>query len=85
MPFAVIYKCELEHAQNHYGGLNENDHFNQAQAEFKKVLNGQSKQAQAEKKEGRKGGCVPCTQGVAWYTHSQRWTIYIPALPFFYN
>ena len=34
-----------------YGGLNENDHFNQAQAEFKKVLNGQSKQAQAEFKK----------------------------------
>ena len=29
----------------------ENDHFNQAQAEFKKVLNGQSKQAQAEFKK----------------------------------
>ena len=37
-----------------YGFLYENDHFNQAQAEFKKVLNGQSKQAQAEKKEGKK-------------------------------
>ena len=39
-----------------YGGLNENDHFNQAQAEFKKVLNGQSKQAQAEKKKEEKEG-----------------------------
>ena len=29
----------------------ENDHFNQTQAEFKKVLNGQSKQAQAEFKK----------------------------------
>ena len=29
----------------------ENDHFNQAQAELKKVLNGQSKQAQAEFKK----------------------------------
>jgi len=31
--------------------LYENDHFNQALAEFKKVLNGQSKQAQAEFKK----------------------------------
>ena len=29
----------------------ENDHFNQAQAEFKEVLKGQSKQAQAEFKK----------------------------------
>ena len=34
-----------------YSFLYENDHFNQAQAEFKKVLNGQSKQAQAEFKK----------------------------------
>ena len=34
-----------------YSLLYENDHFNQAQAEFKKVLNGQSKQAQAEFKK----------------------------------
>ena len=34
-----------------YSGLYENDHFNQAQAEFKKVLNGQSQQAQAEFKK----------------------------------
>ena len=43
---------------NTYSFLYENDHFNQAQAEFKKVLNGQSKQAQAEKrgkKEEEKG------------------------------
>ena len=52
-----------------YSLLYENDHFNQAQAEFKKVLNGQSKQAQAEfkkvlngqskhaaQKKGEKGG-----------------------------
>ena len=72
-----------------YSGLYENDHFNQAQAEFKKVLNGKSKQAQAEfkkvlngqsklaaqKKRGEKGGCVPCTQGLALYTHSKRWTV----------
>ena len=72
-----------------YSALYENDHFNQAQAEFKKVLNGQSKQAQAEfkkvlngqskhaaqKKREKKGVCVPCTQGLAWYTHSKRWTI----------
>ena len=34
-----------------YSQLYENDHFNQTQAEFKKVLNGQSKQAQAEFKK----------------------------------
>ena len=39
-----------------YSLLYENDHFNQAQAEFKKVLNGQSKQAQAEKKKEEKEG-----------------------------
>ena len=42
------------HAHMHclqYSFLYENDHFNQAQAEFKKVLNGQSKQAQAEFKK----------------------------------
>jgi len=68
-----------------YSFLYENDHFNQAQAEFKKEANGQSKQALAEKKEERKGVCVPRTQGVAWYTHSKRWTICFPVFPFFYN
>jgi len=37
---------------NLYSGLYENDHFNQAQAEFKKEAKGQSKHA-AQKKRGR--------------------------------
>ena len=67
----------------------ENDHFNQTQAEFKKVLNGQSKQAQAEfkkvlngqskhvaqKKRGRKKKKMAESQCVLWYTHSKRLTV----------
>ena len=63
-----------------YSFLYENDHFNQAQAEFKKVLNGQSKQAQAEfkkvlngqskhaaqKKGGKRGKKKGERQGVVW-------------------
>jgi len=69
--------------------LYENDHFNQAQAEFKKVLNGQSKQPQAEfkkvlngqskhaaqKKREKRRKKKGVRQGVAWYTHSKRLTI----------
>ena len=72
-----------------YGFLYENDHFNQAQADFKKVLNGQSQQAQAElkkvlngqfkhaaqKKRGKKRKKKGESQGVLWYTHSKRLTI----------
>jgi len=36
--------------------LYENDHFNQAQAEFKEEANGQSKQSKTEKKGGKKEG-----------------------------
>ena len=57
-----------------YSYLYENDHFNQAQAEFKKVLNGQSKHA-AQKKGGKKEKKKGESQGVVWYTHSKRWTI----------
>ena len=35
--------------------MNENDHFNQTQAEFKKEANGKSKQAQAEFKKEANG------------------------------
>ena len=76
-------------SKTYYSGLYENDHFNQAQAEFKKVLNGQSKQAQAEFKKVLNGQSKHAAQkkgekrrkkkgvrqGVAWYTHSKRLTI----------
>ena len=32
-------------------------------------------QAGSTEKKGGKGGCVPCTQGLALYTHSKRWTV----------
>ena len=39
-----------------YSALYEKDHFNQAQAEFKKELNGQSKPVAQKKKKGKKEG-----------------------------
>ena len=39
-----------------YSALYENDHFNQAQAEFKKEANGQSKPVAQKKKGGKKEG-----------------------------
>ena len=39
-----------------YSYLYENDHFNQAQAEFKKELNGQSKPVAQKKKKEKKEG-----------------------------
>ncbi len=57
-----------------YSGLYENDHFNKAQAEFKKVLNGQSKHA-AQKKGGRKKKKKAESQWAVWYTHSKRLTV----------
>jgi len=64
-----------------YSLLYENDHFNQAQAEFKKMLNGQSMHA-AQKKGGKKKKKGE-SQGVVWYTHSKRLTIYSQHCPYF--
>ena len=80
-------------------GLYENDHFNQAQAEFKKVLNGQSKQAQAEfkkvlngqfkhaaqKKRGKKEEEKGRESGSNMVHTLQKIDHLFPALPFFYN
>ena len=77
----------------------ENDHFNQAQAEFKKVLNGQSQQAQAEfkkvlngqfkfaaqKKRGKKGEEKGRESGSSMVHTLQNIDHLFPAFPFFYN
>ena len=79
--------------------LYENDHFNQAQAEFKKVLNGQSKQAQAEfkkvlngqskhaaqKKKKEKRSVCTMHSGSGLVHTLQKMDHLVPAFPFFYN
>merc|ERR1711974_404221 len=54
MFFMATDNRELMHIMYIY--LYENDHFNQAQAEFKKELNGQSKPVAQKKKKEKKEG-----------------------------
>ena len=56
MIYAQCSKKLWHFSLDYYSFLYENDHFNQAQAEFKKELNGQSKPVAQKKKKEKKEG-----------------------------
>ena len=54
----MVYVAYKGYQSTLYGPLYENDHFNQAQAEFKKEANGQSKQVAQKKRVEKRSVCT---------------------------